>query len=1079
MSAAIDFYPGKCEDWQTFEFDLEQYLGSEVSFKFEATISSFQGQNLFLDNIFVDRGGACPDQNEIGSGFELAIAIDQEVVSICQGEQFVMSYQFEGPTLQWFLDGERLTGFDPDVSLESPGQYIARVNDRFGCFFTDTLELSITPTPIFQTVSDTLLCEGDSIVLAGNPEASSFRWFKDGNVLADETGSTLTATGSGTYTLINSTDEGCAYSDTSLISFREIPELTVNGNNVICPGSTAEIFVTTNVTDIQWSIEGVPFEPEDPVHLSLTTPGKYEVIATNEFGCFNFEEVPVLSADNIDLSLPADTSLCFGESIQATINQLGDDATVSWFRDDILIAESSLSENLNRSGTYRVLVTNASGCDFSDEFSLIIEDKIELDVELSSPGGLYCADDTVQLQALTNSPMLSWNLNGTDLSNELVISAIESGLYTLSVSQASGCQQDTSVLIQYIPLPEADLGEDQVLCQGSEVMIGDEDIPSYTYSWARNDSILFNENNHTINVSSPGTYSIQVTDTLGCTNSDEVDLDFIPGPTIDIPENVVICPGSNAMIVPISDAIELSWSFQDLPYPSELDGSVTISAPGTYDVIGQGPLGCTVIRSVDVQEAPNPIVLIEDSYALCDAASIEIFAGSEDQNYEWLDDEGNLLSTASSSYTVGMPGQYLLRASTDQGCTLEKEFEVEVRPSPSLELNPQFTVCSGEEAVLQIDNPQNYEIEWFFDGMSIGDSSMISTSDIGNYELLVTSEFGCTASYSTELIPLSLPDILLDETYIICPGDALSLNAGMHESVLWNIGSDSPTVEINSPNPERDSTFLLTVEATDQNGCRSTETTTISFLASLSGEILPGDFSICPGEDIELSIVGGTSFEWLTISEDERTTVQNPTETTMFEALIFNQCEPEGLELSTLITVIGDGNFNISQDTCVITGTTLSLVVEGASSVQWNDHPSIQSGLDRNEISIVADSDHSYKATVFDSLGCSYSLSIDVCIISVTDLIDAPNVITPNIQDGQNDALIFDGLTPSQGAHLTIMNRWSKVVYEHPSYQSDSNLFTGLDNNGEILPSGTYFYILRVAGIPDPIKNSLTIFTSR
>lgn len=68
--------------------------------------------------------------------------------------------------------------------------------------------------------------------------------------------------------------------------------------------------------------------------------------------------------------------------------------------------------------------------------------------------------------------------------------------------------------------------------------------------------------------------------------------------------------------------------------------------------------------------------------------------------------------------------------------------------------------------------------------------------------------------------------------------------------------------------------------------------------------------------------------------------------------------------------------------------------------------------------------------------------------------------------DTRNDFFQIDyiDLFPdTQNNRVTIYNRWGDVVFEISNYDNQSRVFTGLNKNGNELPSGTYFYKLEFA----------------
>lgn len=80
--------------------------------------------------------------------------------------------------------------------------------------------------------------------------------------------------------------------------------------------------------------------------------------------------------------------------------------------------------------------------------------------------------------------------------------------------------------------------------------------------------------------------------------------------------------------------------------------------------------------------------------------------------------------------------------------------------------------------------------------------------------------------------------------------------------------------------------------------------------------------------------------------------------------------------------------------------------------------------------------------------------------IDVIGDIEIYNGISPN-DDGLNDIFLIqyiDLLPDTQENKVIIYNRWGSKVFEVSNYNNTTNVFRGLNDNGNALPSGTYFY---------------------
>jgi gliding motility-associated-like protein len=93
---------------------------------------------------------------------------------------------------------------------------------------------------------------------------------------------------------------------------------------------------------------------------------------------------------------------------------------------------------------------------------------------------------------------------------------------------------------------------------------------------------------------------------------------------------------------------------------------------------------------------------------------------------------------------------------------------------------------------------------------------------------------------------------------------------------------------------------------------------------------------------------------------------------------------------------------------------------------------------------------------VCDAFECTQQ----VLEIDVIGDIEIYNGISPN-GDKRNDAFIIryiDLFPETQKNKVTIFNRWGSKVFEVVDYNNTTNVFKGLSDSGNELPSGTYFY---------------------
>lgn len=126
---------------------------------------------------------------------------------------------------------------------------------------------------------------------------------------------------------------------------------------------------------------------------------------------------------------------------------------------------------------------------------------------------------------------------------------------------------------------------------------------------------------------------------------------------------------------------------------------------------------------------------------------------------------------------------------------------------------------------------------------------------------------------------------------------------------------------------------------------------------------------------------------------------------------------------------------------------------EADVSINWYQDGGLISGENSLTLPVLVQGLYTIEVT-YNATGCSDSA--DVNVIELENCV-IPEGISPN-GDGLND--IFD-LSSYDVQSLDIFNRNGRLVYSKKNY---SNEWRGQSNNGETLPVGTYFYVMKYEG---------------
>ena len=79
--------------------------------------------------------------------------------------------------------------------------------------------------------------------------------------------------------------------------------------------------------------------------------------------------------------------------------------------------------------------------------------------------------------------------------------------------------------------------------------------------------------------------------------------------------------------------------------------------------------------------------------------------------------------------------------------------------------------------------------------------------------------------------------------------------------------------------------------------------------------------------------------------------------------------------------------------------------------------------------------------------------------------------------DGANDYLIIDGITQHPSNELYVFSRWGNQVYYKKDYNNKDELWDG-KQNGQPLPQGTYYYVLKLVKVNKTYRGCIYILTN-
>jgi hypothetical protein len=497
-----------------------------------------------------------PESNIIALTVNATIAPSVEIQvtdnEICDGESVTFSpipaqtlNVGTNPTYQWYLNGA------PTVTTATYTTSSLLDGDSVNLEITPSAEIQCpdpnvaTSTPIAMTVnplptvvanaSDIEVCLGDTVTLTGSG-ASSYVW---DNGVTD--GVAFSPSATQTYTVTGTDINGCVDTDTITVTVNPLPTVVANataieiciGDSVTLTGSGAISYVWDNgVTD------NVAFSP-----ASTTT---YIVTGTDGNGCENTDTITV-TVNQLPTVVANATAIeiCLGESITLTGSGADSYTWDNGVTDGVPFAPSATQ-------TYTVTGSVGIGCESTDSITITVNPLPTVtanatDIEI-------CFGETV---TLTGSGALSyvWDNGVTD---GVAFSPSATQTYTVTGTDASGCEDTDSITITVNPLPLVSATNNGPVCLGANITltatftVGGTSTSAVSWSWTGPNGFSSTDEDPTAFAAvaaSSGTYTVQVTDNNGCINTATTDVVVTADATISLSS------GSDDQEVCLNDAI--------------------------------------------------------------------------------------------------------------------------------------------------------------------------------------------------------------------------------------------------------------------------------------------------------------------------------------------------------------------------------------------------------------------------------------------------------------------------------------------------------------------------------------------
>ncbi|MBD3638245.1 MAG: gliding motility-associated C-terminal domain-containing protein [Crocinitomicaceae bacterium] len=513
-------------------------------------------------------------------------------------------------------------------------------------------------------------------------------------------------------------------------------------------------------------------------------------------------------------------------------------------------------------GVYFVDVTDFNGCSGSDTITIteppLLTTTITSTIDVSCNGAM---DGNITAVAGGGTGALTHNWlpsGGTGIS----ASGLAAGNYTITTTDANGCTASDFATIAEPTILIASISASQdITCNGfsdgGATVSASGGTPGYTYSWSSGGNAPIETG------LGPGNHSVTVTDSNGCTTTENVLISepAILSAQIDTYTNIS-CNGmddgtASSTVSGGTTPYFYSWS----PFGGTLPSASGLS-PGLYYLTVTDNNSCSTIDSVMITE-PLPLsgAVTVNNNVSCNGgsdASVTVIpsGGSPAYTYSWS--SGGTAATES-----GLNADiYTVIVTDSAGCT----YQDSVMITEPIALNALITSSTNVSCNGGSDGTANatvtggtppYSHSWSPTGGTAVSATGLSA---GLYTLTTTDSLGCTFIDSIVITePTQLSNTVVSSVDVSCFGGSdgaiTTTSSGGTGAYAYNWtpsgGFDSTATGLTS------GTYTVTV--TDANNCMTSNTIVISEPAPLS-VTFNAPTNVCFGDiaSVNTTISGGT-----------------------------------------------------------------------------------------------------------------------------------------------------------------------------------------------------------------------------
>lgn len=882
-----------------------------------------------------------------------------------------LSYSINGSSFQ---PGNVFTGL-------ANGNYTLTVRDAANCTATYPFSIGVnrvvtanaTPThpACFQTLTGSI-----AIAAVGGQQPYTYSL----NGITGPFLPALTGLGAGAYNVLVSDSDGCRV-PVNNVMLVDPPLLTVSAvvtQDASCAANQGNLQATANggtpIYSFVW--DGNPALNSATYNNAL--PGPHTVVVTDTKGCTASATATIANIPPIFLNLAGATpEYCNRDDGTVTVQVQGGQGpfTYTWSHNAGL--NSANATGLS-SGSYTATVTDFNGCTATRSATVTFTPAVT--VEITEVKNSLCQQGNGRIiVASSGAPgPFSYVWSHNPGLNSPMADSLNSGNYSVTVTDANNCSTTVSAEVLFFPSPTATWTVSPAACQGNTGSIQvaiQGGTPPFNYTWSHNPGLNSNIASNLVT----GTYSFTVTDFYNCTFSFSAFVWELPPPLANITPTTATCslPNGSAVASAFAGTAPYSYTWSNGAPNAPIAQNL---AAGNYTLTVTDFFGCQGVQNFTIGNIAGPSALdINFQHSICQGSNgfinIAPVGGTAPFQYAW---SHNVFLTGSLATGLAA-GNYSFTVTDATGCIISGQQTILNQPSPVIQTLQQVnSLCVNGTGLIEIAAIGTGPFTYIWTN-SVSNGPLAQNLNAGNYTVTVTDSNGCNSTRNFTISLQPAPGIqLLQQTNDIC-GQGLgllrvrNLGGALPVSYSW-----SHNASLNADMATGLTAGSYTVTITDANGCQVSASYTITETPGPQVQVLNTATAFCgnPVGSVSVQTTGGTgayTYSWSHNPNLNSNFAQNLLPGTYSVTVMdANNCTASVQAVVGGTTPPAIALQSIQDNPCLFQDASMTVSVTGTASpfnYAWSHNAALNSPVATGLTT------GSYSVTATDANGCSVALS--------------------------------------------------------------------------------------------------------